>query len=177
MCWFEPNLFAFIRPKLFTPLDQMTKQKRTKWTTELMDEFLKENYPWVYLIPGQEYTGTRSKYWFHCHTHGVYKARWQHVYSALGCQCPRCNAAKAKARRDAITAAFVGQTTSDGLKILEHTSYNQTPADIKRGVIGRAVYRYLCPVCGNDQATARGEDLKRPGNTTHCGCLGKTRQP
>ena len=155
----------------------MTKRKRTKWTTELIDEYLKENYPFVYLIPGQEYTNNCAKYWFYCNTHGPYEARWDNVQrksgTAIGSQCPGCRGDKSKARNGAITKAFVGVTTLDGHTILEHIGYHQTPSDKKKGWIGKAIYRYKCAVCGNEDATAQGNNLKIPGNTTHCGCLGK----
>ena len=151
--------------------------KRIKWTTELIDEFLKETYPWVYLIPGQEYTHGHAKYWFYCNTHGAYEARWGKVHTKSGnnqgSQCPGCSADKVKARNDAITKAFVGVTSLDGHTILQHIGYNQTPSKKKRGWLGDALYRYKCGVCGNDQATATGSNLKKPGHTTHCGCLSK----
>lgn len=60
------------------------KQTHTKWTTELIDEYLKENYPWVHLIPGQKYTTNKSKYWFYCHTHGAYETQWSRVHTKSG---------------------------------------------------------------------------------------------
>lgn len=156
----------------------MARGKPTKWTTELIDEYLKENYPWVYLIPGQEYITASTKMWFYCTTpgHGYYQARW-HKVSRIdginGCQCPRCHTEKVKTRNFGITAAFVGQTTKDGLKILEHVGYQQSPSHKKMGKSGRAIYRFLCPVCGSDHKKEYGNNLKRPGHITHCGCLSK----
>lgn len=152
-----------------------TKRKLTKWTIESFSDHVWHMYNrTIYVIPGQVYTNNHTKLWFYCTTHGYYDARPRHVLNEkMGSQCPGCKADKNKARRDAITAAFVGQTTADGLKILEHVGYQQPPAYKANGWIGQAVYRYLCPHCGNDRATATGCHLKQPGNTTHCGCLGK----
>lgn len=73
----------------------MKKHGNCKWTTELIDEFLKETYPWVYLIPGQEYINNATKMWFYCTTpgHGAYQARLLHVNAqgdGYGCQCKKC---------------------------------------------------------------------------------------
>ena len=149
----------------------MTRRKPTKWTTELIDEYLKENYPWVYLIPGQEYVNTLSKLWFYCTTpgHGAYKTRFSSIQTeTTGCQCPGCWADKNNAK----TKAFVGVTTLEGHTILEHIGYYQSPNDIK-GAYRAPIYRYKCGICGNEQAVARGKELKRASHTTHCGCLGK----
>ena len=154
----------------------MTKQKRTRWTTELIDEFLKETYPWVYLIPGQKYVNAHTNMWFYCTTpgHPPYKARLSDILNPKhGCQCTRCKDDKSKARKYEITKAYVGVTNIDGMTILEHTRYHQRPSDKKRGILGIAVYRYRCGVCGNENATAVGDNLKKPGHITHCGCLGK----
>ena len=146
--------------------------------------FLKENYPWVYLIPGQEYHWSR-KLWFYCTTpgHGSYSALWRSVHTksgtSKGCQCKKCDIDKARKltieRTAKITNEFVGVTTLDGHTILEHIGYQQTPSHKLKGERGTAVYRYRCGVCGNEQATALGSNLKKQGNTTNCGCIIKGR--
>lgn len=149
-----------------------TRRKHVKWTTELMGVYLKENYPWVHLIDGQEYTGNKAKFWFYCHTHGAYQASWNGVYcksgTHQGSQCPGCKAAKTKARNDEITKAYVGVTTFDGHKVHELDRYHQSPSQKKKGSIGHAVYRYTCGACGNTEATALGLNLKIPGKTPGC---------
>jgi hypothetical protein len=72
-----------------------------------------------------------------------------------------------------ITKSFVGRTTDDGHLILEHVGYHQTARHAESGKTGDAKYRYRCGVCGNEDAIAQGNHLKRQGHTTHCGCLAK----
>ena len=71
------------------------------------------------------------------------------------------------------SSIFVGQTTQDGVLVLEHVGYKASPSHVKKGDRGVAIYRYRCPVCGSEDKTAYGNNLKKPGHTTHCGCLAK----
>jgi predicted nucleic acid-binding Zn ribbon protein len=169
----------------------LPKAKRgVAWTMDTFSQWVKLRYPEIRVAEGQEWKGVAKKvdgktvnqiYTFICEDHREYNAQACHVLNQTddhtGSQCPGCNAAKAKvetkARNDKITAAFVGQTTSDGHLILEHVGYRQTPTHKKKGRIGQAIYRYKCSVCGNEDAVARGVHLKTPGNTAHCGCGSK----
>nr|BDD46741.1 hypothetical protein 12 [bacterium] len=124
----------------------------------------------ISLCEGEQYTNSRTKVRVRCSVDGhKWEARPYHLVNQ-GHGCPACSAAKTKARNDAITAGFVGQTTPDGHVVLEHVGYKATPSERKRGEIGKAVYRYRCAQCGNEKATAQGRNLKKPGHTTHCGC-------
>jgi len=151
------------------------KRKYTRWTIDSYSDHVWHMFNrTVYVIPGQTWKNNYTKLWHYCIKHGAYETRPHDVLREdQGSQCRGCKAEKSKARKDAITAEFLGQTTPDGHKILEHVGYKQIPRDIKIGRIGRAIYRYQCVVCGNTEATALGDSLKRLGNTTHCGCLGK----
>jgi hypothetical protein len=152
----------------------------TAWTMETFSQWVKLRYPEVRVVEGQMWGRNKDIYKFMCEDHGEYIATAQHVLnqtgkSHLGSQCPGCKAAKSgvmiKARQDKITAAYVGQTSPDGHQILEHVGYRQTPTHKKEGKQGAALYRYKCNVCGNEEAVSWGLNLKRPGHTTHCGCL------
>ena len=150
----------------------------TAWTMDTFSVYVSMLYPHVTVVPGQIWTGSHTKYKFHCDKHGMYEANATHVLkltgtSAAGSQCPGCSNDATKARNDAITAAFVGQTSPDGHLILEHIGYHQAPSCKKLGRIGKAIFRYQCAACGSTEGKARGNDLKKPGNTTHCGCLSK----
>ena len=145
-----------------------------KWTMVTVDKFVSILYPGTYFAPGQEWKGARKKYKLVCPKHGMYKARLDSVYRTegkenLGNQCQKCDAERTRE----ITAAFVGQTSPDGHLILEHIGYKATPSDVKNGKRGKAIYRYRCAVCGNEDAKGWGNALKKPGHTTHCGCLSK----
>ena len=87
-------------------------------------------------------------------------------------RCPVCKKeldnSTLHAFNDGVTKAYVGQTTPEGHLILEHVGYRPTATDIRRGVRGGAVYRYKCANCGNTDAVAKGEHLKRPKMVTNC---------
>ena len=149
----------------------MNKQKRIRWTTELIDEHLKEHYPWVYLIPGQEYVNSKIDIWFYCTTpgHPPYKAKMNNIQNPkIGCQCPRCADDRRRASKYEITKEFVGVTTIDGHTILEHIGYYQSPNNDNKD--RKAIYRYKCAVCGDENGIAQGAHLKMEGRHKSCGC-------
>ena len=125
----------------------------------------------ITLCPGEVYVNSKAKVRVRCEVDGhEFQSTPDNLVNRKR-GCPACNAAKTKARNDLITAAFVGQTTSDGHVILEHVGYKQTPYQKNKGEIGSAIYRYRCAQCGNEKAVAAGGSLKKNGHTTHCGCL------
>lgn len=151
--------------------------KGVKWTIETYSQAVKLLYPEVGVVPGQEWKGVGTKLTHICEKHGEYEATPNKVLTQKGChlgsQCSGCSAEKAKARKDVITADFVGKVSPDGHIILEHVGYYQAPSDKKRGCVGQAKYRYRCAACGSEDGVTTGADLKKPGHTTHCGCLSK----
>lgn len=117
-----------------------------------------------------QYVNTDTKIEHRClKDENTWLVRPADVLSGKGCSS--CKAAaqaiRQKAHNDAITAAFVGQTTEDGHLILEHVGYHQAPSDKKKGKIGHAKYRYRCGRCG-EEGEAVGYSLKKPGNTSGC---------
>ena len=130
----------------------------------------------ITLCPGQVYVNNKTKVRVRCSVDGH---EWEPRPVSIineGKGCPACKHAAHKARKDAITAAFIGQTTPDGHVILEHVGYTQCPAQRRKGELGNATYRYRCAVCGNEEAVAAGGNLKKNGHTTHCGCQKSNRE-
>tara|TARA_R110002012_G_scaffold99148_1_gene237060 strand:+ start:540 stop:1757 length:1218 start_codon:yes stop_codon:yes gene_type:complete len=82
--------------------------------------------------------------------------------------CPECRSDTRKAQNLAKTTSFVGQTTPDGHLILEHVGYKASPKEIERGEKGNALFRYQCGCCGNTEAVAHGESLKKLNHTPNC---------
>ena len=128
----------------------------------------------MYVIPGQEYVMNKVKLWHYCKIHQTpflcAPVSVLSKQSATG--CPDCTQDAQrqhdKYRALAKTLKFVGKVTDDGHLILEHVGYRSTPAATKRGLPGKALYRYKCACCGNTEAVALGNDLKRPGHITGC---------
>jgi hypothetical protein len=149
------------------------KRTRTLWTIDTYSEKVRELYPHVYVIPGQEWKGVMSKLWYFCLEHGVYKATPNKVLLRnQGCQCNGCKADKSAVNKSSYhyqnALAFVGKLTADGHLITEHVGYQATPSAKKRGTKGDAKYRYTCARCGNTEAISVGNALKKPGNTPGC---------
>ena len=158
-------------------LPKTKTQGFTKWTMETFSTYVHLLYPHVTVAPGQEWTGTRTEYKFICEKHGEYFALASLILGyKRGNQCKDCQNENHRLRQYQITLSKIGQTTPDGHLILEHVGYHATPYDIKKGKSGVALYRYKCAQCGNDQATARVNNLFTGGHTTHCGCQKSNRE-
>ena len=150
-----------------------TKRTYAKWNIETYSERVKELYPWVYVIPGQEYRGVKYKLWHYCTVHGAYFTQPAKVMEReRGCQCKGCKydraSLKAIVMNHVKTLALVGQTTADGHLILEHIGYKQTPRDIDKGSRGGAVYRYECCRCGSTVHSSLGNSLMQKGLVQGC---------
>ena len=64
-----------------------------------------------------------------------------------------------------LTASFVGQTTQDGLVVLEHVGYHATPSQKKKGKKGCSIFRFRCPVCGNEEKTGVDNEPQKTWDT------------
>lgn len=144
----------------------MRKKTFEQYAAEVQDIYGQR----MYVIPGQEYLGDRSKLWHYCKIHKkAYLASPNKVLDKTKrTQCRNCRRDYTKARQYEKTISFVGQTTADGHLILEHVGYHATPSAIKKGKQGAALYRYKCVCCGDTEAVARGDHLKIPGHTPNC---------
>ena len=158
-------------------LPQTPNKRGVTWTLETADKFLSLLYPGLRLAPGQEWKGTGKKHKFICPIHGDYETEANAVMSTKECHsgsgCKKCSLERVKGLHEKTRASFVGQTTQDGLVVLEHVGYHATPSQKKKGKKGCSIFRFRCPVCGNEEKTGLIMNLKKPGQTTHCGCLGK----
>jgi len=124
----------------------------------------------IYVIPGQKLINFHTKIWYYCTIHKhPFAAKPNNVYTGIRKSgCSKCKTEKQKALKLLITLDFIGNTTVDGHYITEHIGYYRSPKDVKKGLTGSALFKYVCGRCGNKEAVARGSSLKTPGNTQGC---------
>ena len=146
-------------------------RRRIKAADEFPQRLLDVHEGRIVLQPDAIYHGARKPIAVHCTVCGE---DWTPTPDDLvngGRGCRKCFAKVTSDRHCENRKALIGQTTADGHVILEHVGFHQTPSDKKRDQIGKAKYRYKCAICGNEEAIATGNNLKKQGHTTHCGCL------